>query len=86
MFYIRAEFQALPISLRFPLQKFLTVNFSARETTLRRDEHRVFLRRGGTGGEHCLRTFHCFQVLALPFSHETQRNPGGEKKAVTHGL
>lgn len=46
MLYILGEFQALPINLRFPLQKFLTVNFSAREAALRRDEQRAFVRKG----------------------------------------
>lgn len=64
MLYILGEFQALPINLRFPSQRLLTVNFSERETALRRDEQRLLVKRG-TGGECCLGTFHCLQALAL---------------------
>lgn len=45
MLYILGEFQALPINIRFPLQKFLTANFSVREAVLRRGEQSVFVRK-----------------------------------------
>lgn len=47
MLYILGEFQALPINLRFPSQKLLTVSFSERETALRTDEQKKVLVKTG---------------------------------------
>lgn len=85
MLYILGEFQALPINIRFPLQKFLTVNFSVREAAPRRDEERAFVRRGDRR-RVLPENISYSQELALPFPHATQGNPEGEKQAVTHRL